>query len=252
MITVGNDEAVVEADLFRGDLSCPCGGMLGGHGWAVLRSVFEARGLEPAPGLPGREPAKTEARPRRTRCRSCGATHVLLPARLLSRRCDSTAVIGDMIVRAATGQGPVRIADETGVPEGTVRDRLGRFRGHAGRVRAFFTALAGALSPDPVPLDPAGRTPLADAAASVGAAFRRRRPGGRRSRCRRGSSRRCRRWGRCCPRWRCSGWFAVTRWAPGCSDRSTRTHPGAVRARRVTLGAPAGCGRKPPGEKDTG
>jgi len=171
VITVGNDEAVVEADLFRGDLSCPCGGMLGGHGWAVLRSVFEARGLEPAPGLPGREPAKTEARPRRTRCRSCGATHVLLPARLLSRRCDSTAVIGDMIVRAATGQGPVRIADETGVPEGTVRDRLGRFRGHAGRVRAFFTALAGALSPDPVPLDPAGRTPLADAAASVGAAF---------------------------------------------------------------------------------
>ena len=172
MITVGNDEAVVEEDLFRGELSCPlCGGTLGGHGWAVLRSVFGARGLEPAPGLAGREPAKTEERPRRGRCRSCGATHVLLPARLLSRRCDSTAVIGDMIVRAATGQGPERISDETGVPEGTARDRLGRFRAHAGRVRAFFTALAGALSPDPVPLDPAGRTGLADAAAAVGAAF---------------------------------------------------------------------------------
>ena len=38
-------------------------------------------------------------------------------------------------------------------------------------VRAFFTGLAGALSPDPVPLDPAGGTRLADAAASVGAAF---------------------------------------------------------------------------------
>ena len=125
MITVGNDEAVVEEDLFRGDLSCPCGGTLGGHGWAALRAVFEARDLEPGLNpdvLAGREPTVAEVRPRRGRCRSCGATHVLL----LSRRCDSTAVIGDMIVRAARGQDPVRISDETGVPEGTVRDRLGR------------------------------------------------------------------------------------------------------------------------------
>lgn len=172
MITVGNDEAVVQEDLFRGNLLCPCcGGILGPHGWAALRAVFEARGLEPAPGLKGREPAVARARPRRGRCRACGATHVLLPSRLLSRRCDSTAVIGDLIVRAARGQDPVRISDETGVPEGTVRDRLGRFRLHSPRVRAFFTGLAGALSPDPVPLDPAGRSGVADAAASVGAAF---------------------------------------------------------------------------------
>jgi hypothetical protein len=174
VITVGNDEAVVDEDLFHGRLSCPCGGILGGHGWAVLRQVFEARGLEPGlspEALAGREPAVAEARPRRGRCKSCGAAHVLLPAWMLSRRCDGTAVIGDMIVRAARGQDPVRIADETGVPEGTVRDRLGRFRLHSPRVRAFFTALAGALSPDPVPLDPAGRAPLADAAAAVGAAF---------------------------------------------------------------------------------
>jgi hypothetical protein len=174
VITVGNDAAVVEEDLSAGRLSCPCGGQLGGHGWAVLRAVFAARGLEAGlspDALAGREPAVAEARPRRGRCRECGATHVLLPAWMLLRRCDGTAVIGDMIVRAARGQGPVQIADETGVPEGTVRDRLGRFRGHAGRVRAFFTALAGALSPDPVPLDPAGRTGLADAAASVGAAW---------------------------------------------------------------------------------
>jgi SpoVK/Ycf46/Vps4 family AAA+-type ATPase len=32
-------------------------------------------------------------------------THVLLPAWLLSRRCDGTAVIGDMLARAARGQG---------------------------------------------------------------------------------------------------------------------------------------------------
>lgn len=172
MITVGNSGVVVEELLAGGQVPCPaCGGRVGGHGWAVARGVFEARGLEAAPGLAGREPVVVRSRPRRGRCRDCGVTHVLLPAWMLSRRCDSAAVIGDMIARAARGQGPVRIADETGVPEGTVRDRLGRFRRHAGRVRAFFTGLAGALSADPVPLDPAGRTALADAAASVGAAF---------------------------------------------------------------------------------
>lgn len=89
---------------------------------------------------------------------------------MLSRRCDGTAVIGDMIARAARGQGAWSIARDTGVPEGTVRDRLRRFRLHAGRVREFFTRLAGALAADPVPLDPAG-TALADAAAAAGAAF---------------------------------------------------------------------------------
>ena len=172
MITVSSSGAVVEGLLSSGQVLCPaCGGRVGGHGWAVPRGVFEVRGLDPAPGLAGREPVVVRSRPRRGRCRDCGVTHVLLPAWMLSRRCDSTAVIGDMIARAARGQGPVRIADETGVPEGTVRDRLGRFRRQAGAVRAFFTGLAGALSADPVPLDPAGRTALADAAASVGAAF---------------------------------------------------------------------------------
>src|ERR1700746_1104547 len=48
-----------------------------------------------------------------------------------------------------------------GVPEGAVRGRLRRFRASAGRVREFFTRLAGVLAVDPVPLDPAG-SPLAD------------------------------------------------------------------------------------------
>jgi hypothetical protein len=171
VLTVGNDEAVVQGDLFSGNLLCPCGGVLGPHGWAALRAVFTVRGLEAAPGLAGREPETARARPRRGRCRACGATHVLLPSWMLSRRCDAAAVIGDMIARAARGQDPVRISDETGVPEGTVRGRLGRFRLHSPLVRAFFTALAGVLSPDPVPLEPAGRTGLADAAAAIGAAF---------------------------------------------------------------------------------
>ncbi|HEY4852131.1 MAG TPA: DUF6431 domain-containing protein [Streptosporangiaceae bacterium] len=158
MLTVGNSAAGVESLLGDGLLSCPgCGGRLGGHGHAVRRRVFTA----------GRVPVAV--RPRRARCSSCGATHVLLPAWLLARRCDGTAVIGDMLARAARGQGFRSIAAASGVPEDTVRDRLRRFRGSAGRVREFFTRLAGVLAVDPVPLDPAGSV-AGDAVVAVGAA----------------------------------------------------------------------------------
>jgi Domain of unknown function (DUF6431) len=158
MLTVGNNQAVVEELLGNGLLSCPgCGGRLGGWGHASRRPVFGA----------GRVPVAV--RPRRARCGSCGRTHVLLPAWLLARRCDATSVIGDMLARAARGQGFRSIAAVSGVPEGTVRSRLRRFRSAAGRVREFFTRLAGALAVDPVPLDPAGG-PLADAVVAVAAA----------------------------------------------------------------------------------
>ena len=158
MLTVGNSAAGVESLLGDGLLSCPgCGGRLGGHGHAVRRRVFTAGRLAVA------------VRPRRARCSSCGTTHVLLPAWLLARRCDGTAVIGDMLARAARGQGFRSIAAASGVPEDTVRDRLRRFRASAGRVREFFTRLAGVLAVDPVPLDPAGSA-AGDAVAAVAAA----------------------------------------------------------------------------------
>ena len=96
-------------------------------------------------------------------------THVLLPSWLLARRCDGTAVIGDMLARAARGQGFRGIAAACGVPEDTVRGRLRRFRSSAGRVRVFFTRLAGVLWPDPVPLEPA-ESVLADAVVAAAAA----------------------------------------------------------------------------------
>ena len=168
MLTVGNNSAVVEELLGSGLLSCPgCGGRLGGWGHAVRRPVFRAGRVAVA------------VRPRRARCSSCGVTHVLLPAWLLLRRWDSALVIGDMLARAARGEGFRSVAAATGVPEGTVRSRLRRFRSSAGRVREFFTRLAGALAVDPVPLDPAGG-PLADAVvavAAVAAAARGRWPG---------------------------------------------------------------------------
>jgi hypothetical protein len=158
LLTVGNSQAVVEELLGNGLLACPgCGGRLGGWGHAARRRVFTA----------GRIPVAV--RPRRARCGSCGGTHVLLPAWLLARRCDATAVIGDMLARAALGQGFRSIAAVSGVPEGTVRGRLRRFRSAAGRVREFFTRLAGVLAVDPVPLEPAGG-PLADAVVAVAAA----------------------------------------------------------------------------------
>jgi hypothetical protein len=95
-------------------------------------------------------------------------THVLLPSWLLMRRCDGTAVIGDMLARPRGSGVPVDRGGE-GVPEDTVRDRLRRFRRSAGRVREFFTRLAGVLALDPVPLDPAGGV-LADAVVAFAAA----------------------------------------------------------------------------------
>ena len=158
MLTVGNNTASVEELLGNGLLSCPgCGGRLGGWGHASRRPVFTA----------GRVPVAV--RPRRARCASCGVTHVLLPAWLLARRCDGTAVIGDMLARAARGQGFRKIAAASGVPEDTVRVRLRRFRSSAGRVREFFTRLAGALAADPVPLEPAGSA-AGDAVVAVAAA----------------------------------------------------------------------------------
>jgi Domain of unknown function (DUF6431) len=158
LLTVGNSAAGVESLLGDGLLWCPgCGGRLGGWGHAVLRRVFTAGRLAVA------------VRPRRARCSSCGTTHVLLPAWLLARRCDGTAVIGDMLARAARGQGSRSIAAASGVPQDTVRDRLRRFRSSAERVREFFTRLAGVLAADPVPLDPAGSV-AGDAVVAVAAA----------------------------------------------------------------------------------
>jgi len=79
------------------------------------------------------------------------------------------SVIGEMLARAARGQGFRSIAAASGVPEDAVRDRLRRFRASAARIREFFTRLAGVLALDPVPLDPAGSL-LADAVVAVAAA----------------------------------------------------------------------------------
>ncbi|HUY52878.1 MAG TPA: hypothetical protein VMV92_45460 [Streptosporangiaceae bacterium] len=159
MLTVCNDAARVERMLEDGVLTCPpCGGVLRKWGYGRRRSVFG----------PGREPGPL-FRPRRSRCPGCGATHVLLPARLLLRRADAGAVIGEALVLAAGGRGSWAVAAALKVPPDTARRWLRRFRGRAGQVREFFTRLAAALAADPVPLEPAGSL-LGDAVVAVAAA----------------------------------------------------------------------------------
>ena len=158
MLTVGNDAASVERMLEEGGLACPlCGGRLARWGHARLRLVF-------GPGRRGRA-----VRPRRSRCADCGATHVLLPARLLLRRADEGPVIGAALTAAARGRGHRPIAAQLGVPEDTVRGWLRRAAGRAVPLREVFTRVAAAVSADPVPLEPAG-TALADALVAVAAA----------------------------------------------------------------------------------
>ena len=108
-----------EQDLADGRMHCPrrgCGDTLKRWGHGRRRYV---RGLG----------ADTiDVRPRRVRCRGCGATQVLLPAALQPRQADSTKVIGTALARKAKGQGYRRIAAALGRSPSTVRRWLRRAR----------------------------------------------------------------------------------------------------------------------------
>jgi len=158
VLTVNGDRGAVERQLAAGELSCPlCGGALGGWGNAVTRPVRQLEGDDEL------------VTPRRSRCRGCGVTHVLLPARMLCRRADAGAVIGRALEEKASGAGHRKIAEGLGRPASTVRGWLRALGRNAGRVRELFTPLAAGLVTDPPLPAPAG-SPLADAVAAVAAA----------------------------------------------------------------------------------
>ena len=158
MLTVNGDRDVVERQLAGGELGCPsCGGVLGGWGNAVERRVRVLEGKD------------VRVRPRRSRCRGCGGTHVMLPAWFLSRRADAGAVIGAALEAAAAGAGHRKVAAGLGRPASTVRGWLRRFAGRAEAVRVFFTVLLARTGPDPVmPAGAAG--PVAAAVSAVAGA----------------------------------------------------------------------------------
>jgi len=161
MLMVFAEEAMVEAELVGGGLGCPsCVGVLAPWGFARRRSI-RLRG-----------DATVSLRPRRSKCRACTRTHVLLPDLCLLRRQYEAAVIGAVIeARAAGCCGYRRIAGELGVPVRTVRRWLGRFLGNAEAIRSLFTRWAFALDPELAPILPAGGL-FEDALEAIGVAVR--------------------------------------------------------------------------------
>lgn len=134
--------------------------MLARWGWGRPRSL---RGTD----------GDVSVRPRRARCRSCEATHILLPVFSLVRRADTAEVVGIGLELAAAGWGSRRIAARLGRPVTTVRGWLRCFARRAARTAAVFTSLLVALADDPSVVLPApAGTVVADAvSAAVGFAF---------------------------------------------------------------------------------
>ena len=148
-MTVGLNGAAVESDLCSGLLTCPaggCGATLGPWGSARERIVRGGGRLLP----------------RRTRCRGCGRTQVLLPASVLLRRADTVTVIGAALLAKASGVGHRPIAVLLKVPSSTVRGWLRRIAMVAERVLAVLAAAAAQLG-----VEFAVPAPTADPVAAV-------------------------------------------------------------------------------------
>ena len=157
MTTVSPDPVRVESELAAGALSCPgCGGQLAPWGWARERLV-------------GRGRARCRVRPRRSICRSCRVTHVLLPMSMLLRRGDFAVLIGRALELKAAGLGQRPIAAEVGVSRSTVRGWLSRFAVVAVEVRAHLVRWALWLDDGLVRIEPTGSS-FGDAVAALAAA----------------------------------------------------------------------------------
>lgn len=164
MLSVDARVEWVERDLGEGLLRCPCcDGVLGPWGHAQERKLRAGGVL-------------VWLRPRRSRCRACLVTHVLLPVVALLRRMDLAETIGRALEAKACGWGHRRIAGALGCPATTVRSWLARFASVAESIRVFFTGLALSLDPMLSRIEPAA-TVFADAVEAVaqaaGAAHRR-------------------------------------------------------------------------------
>lgn len=158
-LIVDVDEATVETDLRAGRFACPdCQGELGPWGYARVRPL--RRGAE-----------EVRFRPRRSRCRLCGRTHVLEPATTLVRRRDHVEVILSAIEAKAAGESRADIATRLGRHRDTVRGWVRAFASNAEAIRTCFTRWAHTLDPLVGPSEPAG-SPFTDALDAIGVAVR--------------------------------------------------------------------------------
>jgi hypothetical protein len=135
VLIVGTDPTIVETELLAGLLACPgCSLALRPWGHGIEREVRLLGGIE-------------RRRPRRSICRPCLATHMLVPEDTLLRRRDGAEVIGAALTAKANGSGHRRIARTLGRSVSVVRGWLRRFSAMAAGLRELFTRWASALDP---------------------------------------------------------------------------------------------------------
>lgn len=156
MVTVEVDPVRVESRLAAGEVSCPScpDGVLAAWGFARSRPVV---------GL------ADPVRPRRSRCRMCAVTHVLLPVTLLLRRAYLADLIWAAVVAKAGGAGHRVIGQRLGISVSTVRGWLRVIGGRAEAVRDWFVSIAVLAGVD-VSIPKATGSACGDAAVAVGAA----------------------------------------------------------------------------------
>lgn len=156
MVTVEVDPERVESRLAGGEMSCPScpEGVLVRWGFARSRPVVGV--AEPV-------------RPRRSRCRMCAVTHVLLPVTLLLRRAYLADLIWAVLTAKAAGAGHRLIGARFDVPAATVRGWLRVIGGRAEAVRHWFVSIAVAAGVD-VSIPKATRSGCGDVIAAVGLA----------------------------------------------------------------------------------
>ncbi|GAB92185.1 DUF6431 domain-containing protein [Gordonia rhizosphera] len=130
---------LAEELLAAGELRCPLcrDGQLSSWGYGRRRTVRD------------HDDATITVRPRRTRCRSCSATHIVMPAALQPRHADTTAVIGTALLHKAHGLGHRAISAIMGRPLSTVRRWFRRLPpAHVDRLARAGTEQLLALDPD--------------------------------------------------------------------------------------------------------
>ncbi|MGK2873549.1 MAG: helix-turn-helix domain-containing protein [Alphaproteobacteria bacterium] len=156
MVTVEVDSERVESRLAGGEMSCPScpDGVLVRWGFARSRPVVGVAEL---------------VRPRRSRCRGCAVTHVLLPVTLLLRRAYVAELIWAAVVAKAAGAGHRVIGARLGIPGSTVRGWLRVITGRAEVVRHWFVSIAVTAGVD-VSIPKATGSRCGDVMAAVGAA----------------------------------------------------------------------------------
>ena len=136
------DPDAASTDLASGALACPScrDGRLRAWGWGRERAIRTGAG------------ASRLVRPRRGQCRSCGATHVLLPSWAVPRRADAVRVIARAAAASVLhGTGTARLGVQLGVPAATVRGWLRRLRDRAGQLLQEASSESAAWSPSSRP-----------------------------------------------------------------------------------------------------